>query len=130
MRKFNYEAKDSKSGKLVKATVQADSEREAAKLLVSQGFAPMNITEARSEENWFTKFTSRITTKDKVVFTRQLSTLIAAGLPLSQSMRTLVDQTQNRRLKGVIQEIIASIEGGKSLRESFGKHPDVFDNLF
>src|ERR1700757_1094228 len=130
MRKFNYEAKDSTNNKVVKATVQAESEHEAAKLLVAQGFTPTDIKEVENQENFITRFTSRITTKDKVVFTRQLSTLIGAGLPLSQSLRTLVEQTSNRRLRGIIQELIASIEGGHSLHESFSKHPDVFDKLF
>ncbi len=130
MRKFNYEAKDTKTNKIVKAVVQAESEHEAAKLLVAQGFAPLDIREAQSGENFFTRFTSRITTKDKVIFTRQLSTLIAAGLPLAQSLRTLVEQTPNRRLRGVTQELIASVEGGHSLHDSFSKHPEVFDKLF
>src|ERR1700757_3378525 len=110
MRKFNYEAKDTESNKVVKAVVQAESEHEAAKLLVAQGFTPIDIREADAGDNLFDKFTSRVTTKDKVIFTRQLSTLIAAGLPLSQSLRTLVEQTSNRRLRGIIQELIASIE--------------------
>lgn len=130
MRKFNYEAKDRTTNKIVKAMVQAESEHEAAKLLVAQGFSPTKIEEIQEGENWFTQFTGRITTKDKVVFTRQLSTLIAAGLPLAQSLHTLVDQTQNRRLRAVIQELIASIEGGHSLHDSFSKHPEVFDKLF
>lgn len=130
MRKYHYEAKDKTTDKIVKATVQAESEREAAKLLTTQGFAPINITESKSEESFFAKFTGRITTKDKVVFSRQLSTLIAAGLPLSQSLRTLVDQTQNKRLQVVVQDLIVSVEGGKTLHESFSKHPEVFGNLF
>lgn len=130
MRKFNYEARDNKTNKIVKAMVQAESENDAAKLLVTQGFTPISIKEADSEDNFWVRLTSRVTTKDKVIFTRQLSTLIAAGLPLAQSLRTLVDQTHNRRLKVVIQELIASIEGGKSLHDSFAKHPDVFDKLF
>lgn len=130
MRKFNYEAKDTTTNKIVKATVQAESEHEAAKLLIGQGFSPLDITEARSDDSVFSRLSNRITTKDKVVFTRQFSTLIAAGLPLSQSLRNLVDQTANRRLRGVIQELIASVEGGHSLHDSFAKHPDVFDRLF
>lgn len=130
MRKFNYEAKDTKTSKIVKATVQAESEHEAAKLLIAQGFSPLMIKEVEAQENPLSRLTSRITTKDKVVFTRQLSTLIGAGLPLSQSMRTLIEQTRNQRLRGVIQELIASIEGGHSLHESFSKHPEVFDKLF
>lgn len=130
MRKFNYEAKDKTTNKVVKATVQAESEHEAAKLLIAQGFTPVLITEAANEGNAWTRFTERVTTKDKVVFTRQLSTLIAAGLPLSQSLRTLVDQTQNRQLRNIIQDLIASIEGGHTLHESFAKHPNIFDKLF
>lgn len=130
MRKFNYEARDNSTNKLIKAMVQADSEYDAAKLLVAQGFTPIVIDEAKNDKNFFSRFTNRITTKDKVVFTRQLSTLINAGLPLSQSLRTLVDQTPNPRLRNVIQEVIASVEGGHSLHDSFAKHPDVFDKLF
>jgi len=130
MRKFNYEAKDTKTNKIVKAVVQAESEHEAAKLLVAQGFAPIDIREDQSGENLLTRFTSRITTKDKVIFTRQLSTLIAAGLPLAQSLRTLLEQTQNRKLRAVTQELIVSVEGGHTLHDSFAKHSDVFDRLF
>lgn len=130
MRKYNYEAKDNKTNKLVKAMVQAESEYDAAKLLVAQGFTLVHIEEVKNEEQLLSRFKNRITTKDKVVFTRQLATLINAGLPLSQSLRTLVDQTPNPRLRNVIQEVIASVEGGRSLHDSFAKHPDVFDKLF
>jgi type IV pilus assembly protein PilC len=130
MRKFKYEAKDITTGKVVTSSVQAESEHAAAKLLTAQGFAPISIKEESSQSNPFSRFTDRITTKDKVVFTRQLSTLIAAGLPLSQSLHTLVDQTQNKRLQGIVQDLIASIESGKTLHESFAKHPEVFDKLF
>ncbi len=130
MQKFNYEAKDSKSDKIVKSSVQAETERDAAKLLIAQGFKPLKITEADESVNFFDRLNNRITTKDKVVFTRQLSTLIAAGLPLSQSLRTLVEQTPNPRLQSVIQDVIGSVEGGKSLHDSFARHPQVFDKLF
>ena len=130
MKKFNYEAKDSSTNKVVRATVQADSESSAAKLLIAQGFAPLDIKEVNDNESFFKRITGRITTKDKIVFTRQLATLIGAGLPLSQSLRTVAEQTENKRLQGVVEDIIASVEGGKSLSESFAKHPDVFDSVF
>ncbi|MDB5177332.1 MAG: putative Type pilus assembly protein PilC [Candidatus Saccharibacteria bacterium] len=130
MRKFNYEAKDGVSNKTVKAMVQAETERDAAKALIAQGFKPLSIKEAESGNNFFEKLSNRITTKDKVVFTRQLSTLIGAGLPFSQSLHTLVEQTPNPRLRAIIQEIIASVEGGHSLHDSFVKYPEVFDKLF
>lgn len=130
MKKFDYEARDNATNRIVKATVQADSEHAAAKLLTEQGFIPLNIHEASEDTNFIARITGRITTKDKIVFTRQLATLIGAGLPLSQSLRTVVEQTENKKLQGVVQEIIASVEGGKSLSESFGKHPEVFDKVF
>ena len=130
MKKFNYQARDNSSNKHVKAMVQADNEHEAAKLLVAQGFTPLDIQEVNEDGDFFAKITGRITTKDKLVFTRQLSTLIAAGLPLSQSLRTVVDQTPNSRMRAIVQEIIASVEGGHSLHDSFAKHPEVFDKLY
>ncbi len=130
MRKFNYEAKDNTTNKTVKAMVQAESEQAAAKLLIAQGFKPIAISEAEAESSFFGRFSNRITSKDKVVFTRQLATLIGAGLPLSQSLHTLVDQTPNSRLQVVLQDIIASVEGGRSLHDSFARHPEVFDKLF
>lgn len=130
MKRFNYEAKDQSTGKIVKATVQADTENAAAKLLLSQGFTPHSIKETSEEGNLLAQLTNRITVKDRVVFTRQLSTLIGAGLPLTQSLRTVHDQTNNKKLQGVIDDIVASVEGGKSLSESFSQHPNVFDNVF
>lgn len=130
MKRFSYEAKDQSTGKIVKATVQADTENAAAKLLLSQGFTPRSIKETSEEGNLLAQVTNRITIKDKVVFTRQLSTLIGAGLPLTQSLRTVHDQTNNKKLQGVIDDIVAAVEGGKSLSESFSQHPHVFDNVF
>lgn len=130
MKKFDYQAKDTSTNKIVKATVQADSETAAAKLLIAQGFTPLNIKEADEDTSFVGRLTNRITVKDKIVFTRQFATLIGAGLPLSQSLHTVLDQTENKRLQGVIEDIIASIEGGKSLSDSFSKHPEVFDTVF
>lgn len=130
MKKFNYQAKDMASGEIVKATVQAESENAAAKLLVQQNFVPLDIKEIDENRSILARLTNRITTKDKIVFTRQLATLISAGLPLSQSLRTVAEQTANRRLRSVVDDIIADIEGGRSLYDSFAKHPDVFSKVF
>lgn len=130
MRKFDYQARDSSTNKVVKATVQAESENAAAKLLIAQGFTPLDIKEVNEDGNFLGRLTGRITTKDKIVFTRQLATLIGAGLPLSQSLRTVLEQTANKRLQAVVEDIVTSIEGGKSLTDSFAKHPEVFDKVF
>lgn len=126
---FNYQARDKKTNKIVKSTVKAESERYAGKLLLEQGLIPIHISEA-SEESAISQFLSRVTLKDRVVFSRQLSTLIGAGLPLTQALHTVFEQTENKQLKKVTADIIASVEGGKTLSESFGKHPEVFDKLY
>lgn len=130
MKKYNYEARDSASNKIIKSVVQADSENAAAKLLTAQGFVLLKIELQDDKTNFFARFSGRITTKDKVVFTRQLATLIGAGLPLAQSLRTVQEQTTNKRMQEIVQEIISDVEGGKSLSDSFAKHPEAFNKVY
>ncbi len=129
MRRFTYTAKDTTTDKEVKAAIQAESEKGAAKVLMSQGLIPIDIVED-DEGGLFKSLTQRITSKDKVNFTRQLATLIEAGLPLSQSLHTIVEQINNPKMRRVVEDIIASVEAGKSLGDSFGKHPEIFDKVY
>lgn len=130
MRKYTYEAKDQATNKVVKATIQAESESAAAHLLVKQGFVPLSIKEQIGNGSFLDRVTGRITTKDRVVFTRQLATLLGAGLPLTQSLRTVGEQTENKRLQAVVEDVTASIEGGRTLSDSFAQHPEVFNKVF
>lgn len=130
MRKFNYEARDKATGKIIKSMVQADSETEAAKVLIAQGYMPLSLKEEDENGNLLARLGNRITRKDRIIFSRQLATLIGAGLPLTQSLRTVLDQTSNKRMQEVVQEIIADVEGGKSLSSAFSKHPEVFNKLY
>ena len=130
MKKFSYEARDQATDQVVKATLQAESESAAAKLLISQGFAPLIIKEQIGDGSVLQRLSGRITVKDKVIFTRQLATLLGAGLPLVQSLHTAVEQTENKQLQSVIHDVTASVEGGKSLSDALKIHPRVFDNVF
>lgn len=130
MKKFTYEARDQATNKIVKSTIQADSETAAARLLIKQGFVPLNVKEQIGDGGFLSSITGRITTKDKVVFTRQLATLIGAGLPLSQSLHTAMEQTQNKQLQSIIQEVSSSVEGGRTLSDSFAQHPKIFSEVF
>ncbi len=129
MKKFNYEARDKASSQVVKSMVQADSESAAARVLIEQGLMPLGIKEIDEDGSFLAKLSGRITTKDKILFLRQLSTLIGAGLPLAQSIHTVLEQTQNKQMQRVIEEVIADIEGGRTLSDAFGKHPQVFDKI-
>lgn len=127
---FNYTAKDTSSNKVVKSTVKADSEKSAAKLLIGQGLMPLEIVEQSQAGNFFQKLSNKVPTKSRIVFSRQLSTLINAGLPLTQSLHTVREQTEHKRLQAIIQDIITSVEGGSALSAAFAKHPDVFDDVY
>ncbi|MDO5480238.1 MAG: type II secretion system F family protein [Candidatus Saccharibacteria bacterium] len=129
MKRFNYRAKEKATGKQVKGSIQADNERLAGKLLVEQGLVPDSLVE-EGTTNPFTKFNNRITGKDRIMFTRQLSTLVGAGLPLSASLRTVVEQTENKGMQAVGEEILAATESGKSLYEAFSAHPNVFNGVY
>lgn len=127
---FNYTARDTAANKVVKSTVQAQSEKEAAKLLMAQGIVPLEIHEVAQKGGLFGSFKNRISAKERVIFTRQLATLINAGLPLSQSLVTVEEQTASKPLKAIVRDIITSVEGGSSMADSFAKHPKVFNQVF
>jgi len=127
---FRYTARNTKTGERISAEVQAENEQAAAKLLRQEGLAPLDIRPADSAANPLKKFQNRITTKDKILFSRQLSTLINAGLPLVQSLRSVGNQTQNKGLKIVINKIISDVEGGASFSEALARHPKVFNQVY
>ncbi len=129
MKKFTYEARDKSNNETVSSMVQAESESSAAKLLIEQGLMPLNLKEINEEGSFFARISNRITTKDKIVFLRQLSTLIGAGLPLAQSLHTVLEQTQNKKMQQIVEEVIAEVEGGHTLSDAFGEHPEVFDKI-
>lgn len=129
MKRYNYRAKEKRTGKFVKGNIQAENERTAGKLLVEQGYIPETIVEEGSN-GVLAKAAYKITTKDRIMFTRQFSTLVGAGLPLSASLRTVAEQTQGKGMKGVIEEVLAAVEAGKSLHEAIEQHPDVFNKVY
>lgn len=131
MLSFKYQARDSKTGQLIKSEVEADNEESAAKLIRQEGLSPIEITVISGVSgNPIKGFMNRIAAKDRILFARQLSTLINAGLPLVQSLRNVVDQTQSKPFKIVINKIISDIEAGSTLAAAVGRHPKVFNKVF
>lgn len=131
MLSYSYEARDSRTGELVKAEVDADSEQAAAKLIKQEGLSPLTITlKNTSKGNIFKKYTDRIKAKDRILFARQLSTLINAGLPLVQSLRSVLEQTTSKPFKVVISRVIADVESGSTFAGALSKNPKVFNQIF
>lgn len=129
MLSFQYTAKTNE-GKPAKGLVEAETEGAAAKLLMAQGLTPLEIHPKGQGNSILSRFKNRISTKDKIIFTRQLSTLINAGLPLTQSLRTVTEQTSSKALAVVINQVVSSVEGGVSLADSLAKHPNVFNDVY
>jgi type IV pilus assembly protein PilC len=127
MLNYKYEAKNPKTGDKVKAQVQADNEQTAANLIREQGLTPLKIEPERA--GGALKLT-RIKTKDKILFSRQLATLINAGLPLVQSLRQVNAQTTNKGLNVVINEVINDVEAGTAFSVALEKHPKVFNRVY
>lgn len=131
MKTYNYIARN-QNAEVVKAEVQAENETAAARLLQEQQLLPVSITlqEESRLEQVIAKFTKRIKSKDKILFTRQLSTLISAGMPLVQSLKAVGEQVENKALREVVQDIIAQVQGGKPFSEALSSYPKVFNNTY
>jgi len=127
---FKYTARDPATGKKVSSQLQAENQQAAATLLQKEGLAPITLQAQTEREGGFGKYLHRVRIKDKVLFSRQLSTLINAGLPLVQSLRNVSAQTQNKQFQMVINQVIADVESGTSFSESLKRHPKVFDEVF
>jgi type IV pilus assembly protein PilC len=130
MLSFRYTARDPSTGQYVKADVQAEDEQAASKLIRKEGFVPIDIKLAEKSATGFRSRFNRVKTKDKVIFSRQLSTLINAGLPLIQSLRTVNAQMQSKPLKIVVSKVIADVEAGSTLSAAMAKHPQVFNRVY
>ncbi|MBP5656757.1 type II secretion system F family protein [Candidatus Saccharibacteria bacterium] len=127
MKRFTYKAKEQTTGKVIKGTIQAETERVAGKLLVDRGYVPELLKE---EGSGLAEKMNKVTAKDRINFTRQFATLVGAGLPIAQALRTVSEQTDNKSMKAIIEEILADIEAGRALSVAFEKHPDVFDKVY
>lgn len=126
---YVYTARESASGKRIQAEIEAEDERAAAKILMERGLAPLDIT-LKGEKKGPGGFLGRVTTKQRVIFSRQLSTLINAGLPLVQSLEHVRGQTQNKNFQAIISKVINDVEAGSALSDAMARHPKVFDTVY
>ena len=132
------------AGKAQSGTMDATSSDEVSKSLRGQGLFPTDVREQKAAKPKEEKLKSakkkgkglgfsmpgRVKTKIITNFTRQLSTLQDAGLPLLRSMQILEQQQKPGKLKKILGEVCEDVEGGTTLSESFSKHPKAFDRLY
>src|SRR5213083_2938695 len=148
MPKYSYVAMDSR-GKETKGTLEVNSQNEAIGRLKEMGYFPTKVVEAdRTKEKAkpvakekgkkgggsinirIPGLGGKVKPKVLTVFTRQLATLVDAGLPLLRGLRVLEKQERNPNLKKIIAELALSIEGGSTFSEGLAQHPKVFNRLF
>lgn len=127
---FNYKAKD-ENNETASGLVQAASQDVAADILADQGLTILSLVEEK--RGFFEKslkFLNRVKTKDLVIFSRQLSVIVSATIPLVQGLKILINQTESQVLKTVISEVADDVEGGAKLSAALSRHPEAFDNFF
>lgn len=134
MPEFAYKATDS-MGKIVEGLMEAPEEREVISKLQSLGYIPIKIGH-RSKARSFSldidlmAFFRRISSKDVMNFTQQLSTLLSAGLPLEKSLSIVAELTEKKEFQNVITEILSGIQEGIAFADVLAKHPRVFSKLY
>lgn len=127
---YSFTARDPKTGHKITSEVQAENEQAAVKAIKAQGYAPLEVQLGGQDAGGLAARLEGIRTKDKVIFSRQLSTLINAGLPLVQSLKTVENQTANKQLKKIIAEIIEQVEGGAAFSDALSRYPKVFNRVY
>lgn len=127
MPKFKYLA--TKDGKNINGLIEASSKEAALSTLGHQDIHPISV-KAVSERGSFLKMKNGVKKKDLVVFTRQLSTMVSAGVPLNKSLATLQNQTDSKNFNRIIGEIAKDVEGGMPLAEAFSRHPKAFNDIY
>src|SRR5436309_11698219 len=153
MPKFNYVAMDSR-GKETKGTLEVASQNEAIGRLKEMGYFPTKVVEAEKVKDKADKkgkaaakpgakkkggislniripgLGGKVKPKVLTTFTRQIATLVDAGLPLLRGLRVLERQEKNPTLKKIIADLALAIEGGSTFSEGLAQHPKVFNRLF
>src|SRR5574340_1281020 len=118
-----------RQGSIQKGEISANNKDEVMALLRKQNITPVNVT-AKPREIKLKFGTPKITDKDIVSLTRQLATMIDAGLPLVQCLEILGSQTENKTLAKIIVQVRSDVESGATFADALKKHPKAFDNLY
>ncbi|HXC61915.1 MAG TPA: type II secretion system F family protein, partial [Nitrospiria bacterium] len=122
---FRYKARD-KFGAAFNGTIETTTKDSVAAQLNTLGYVPVKIEEESRKgllgPDFLERF-QRISSEDLIIFSRQLATLISAGLSFTTSLDALIEQTENKRLKRVITQVRRDLEGGSSFSDALARHP-------
>jgi type IV pilus assembly protein PilC len=128
MPSYVYVARETGSGREIRSSLEAASEQAAIANLLNRNLLVVSIQERIGKKGKTAG--GRVALSELVVFTRQLATMIDAGLAMVQSLQALAEQTANKAMRDVIKDVCTRVEGGDSFSEALNKHPKVFTRLY
>ena len=128
MASFVYLARESASGRETRSTIDAATEQAAIATLLNRNLLVVSIQEKVGKKGKTSG--GRVALADLVMFTRQLATMIDAGLAMVQSLQALAEQTTNKVMRDIIKDVCARVESGDSFSEALQKHPRAFTRLY
>jgi type IV pilus assembly protein PilC len=130
---YTYKVRD-RSGKILEGTLEADSTKLVANKLREMGYVPVaidkKVTSAMQKELRIPGMGSKVKLKDIAVFSRQFATMINSGLSLLRSLYILTEQTENKVLAKIVDEVRQDVEKGASLSQALSRHPKAFNRLY
>jgi type IV pilus assembly protein PilC len=129
MANFTYQARDT-SGKPKGGDIEAQDQQAAASMLMDRGLMVISIRASIGRKSGRKRRQGKVKSQDLVVFTRQLATMMDAGLPLVQTLTALEEQTESPVFKPVLRNVTTRVEQGHSFSEALSEHPKVFTKLY
>jgi type IV pilus assembly protein PilC len=128
MASFMYVARETSSGREIRSSVEAGTEQAAIAALLNRNLLVVSIQEKVGKKGKTAG--GKVALADLVIFTRQLATMIDAGLAMVQCLQGLAEQTTNKVMRDVIKDVCARVESGDSFSEALQKHPKCFNRLY
>jgi len=128
MPSFAYVARETGTGREIRSSLEAATEQAAIAALLNRNLLVVAIQEKVSKKGRTAG--GSVPLADLVMFTRQLATMVDAGLAMVQSLQGLAEQTQNKAMRDVLKDVCTRVEGGDSFSEALSKHPKVFNRLY
>lgn len=126
---FAYKALTA-DGKTVTGTLEANTKADLLATLHRQNLRPLTISLSKASRTKNQKSRKKVKLQDLVIFTRQLSTMISAGVPLARSLSALQGDSENPYMREVLGNVTKEVEGGMALGDAFGKFPNVFNEVY
>src|SRR5213595_598721 len=128
MSAYAYVARETATGREIRSSIEATTEQAAIAALLGRNLLVMSIQEKVGKKGKTAG--GSVALADLVVFTRQLATMIDAGLAMVQSLQALAEQTTNKVMRDTIKDVCTRVEGGDSFSEALQKHPKTFNRLY